>query len=66
MKSDPTERYPDISDILKRKAEGRAELGKRSFGDKLDTLDAMRERANSLRELRIHGSVSRSFSSTRS
>lgn len=53
MKLDSANYYPDISDILQRKAEGRMELGARSFGEKLDTLDAMRERAASLREMRM-------------
>ncbi|HTV30251.1 MAG TPA: hypothetical protein VMF32_21040 [Xanthobacteraceae bacterium] len=37
--------YPDISDIMQRKAEGRQELHTRSFAEKLDALDALRERA---------------------
>lgn len=53
MKLDIAKHYPDISDILQRKAEGRMELAARSFGEKLDTLDAMRERAASLREMRM-------------
>lgn len=48
MKLD-TKKYPDISDILQRKAEGRRELANRSFGEKLDALDALRDRAAPLR-----------------
>ena len=41
--------YPDISDILERKASGRADLRARSFAEKLDALDALRDRAGPLR-----------------
>jgi hypothetical protein len=40
--------YPDISDILERKAMGRGDLHARSFAEKLDALDAMRDRARPL------------------
>ena len=36
--------YPDISDILVRKAQGRRELARLSFGDKLDMLEKLRDR----------------------
>jgi len=36
--------YPDISDILARKAEGRKERAALSFAEKLDALDALRKR----------------------
>jgi hypothetical protein len=45
--------YPDISDILQRKAEGRLDLHARSFAEKLDALDALRERAAPLRAARM-------------
>jgi hypothetical protein len=35
--------YPDISDILARKARGRIERAKLSFGEKLDILDKLRD-----------------------
>jgi hypothetical protein len=41
--------YPDISDILERNAMGRVDLHARSFAEKLDALDAMRDRARPLR-----------------
>jgi hypothetical protein len=41
--------YPDISDILARKAEGRRELAARSFGEKLEILEAMRARVEPIR-----------------
>ena len=36
--------YPDVSDILRRKAEGRKEIAARSFGEKIAMLEALRER----------------------
>jgi hypothetical protein len=36
--------YPDISDILKRKAEGRRDVARRSFGEKIAMMEALRER----------------------
>jgi hypothetical protein len=44
--------YPDISDILERKARGRVDLHGRSFAEKLDALDALRDRAGPLRAAR--------------
>jgi hypothetical protein len=48
MRTNP-KTYPDISDILERKASGRADLHARSFAEKLDALDALRDRAGPLR-----------------
>ena len=39
------EAYPDISDILARKAEGRREIAGRSFGEKIANDKELRERA---------------------
>lgn len=36
-------RYPDIGDIIARKAKGRLERARLSFGEKLDVLDMLRE-----------------------
>jgi len=36
--------YPDISDILARKAEGRREAARRTFGEKIAWAEEMRER----------------------
>jgi len=36
--------YPDISDILQRKAEGRREIARRTFGEKIAMMEALRER----------------------
>lgn len=44
-----TKAYPNISDILERKASGRANLRARSFAEKLDALDALRDRVGPLR-----------------
>jgi hypothetical protein len=41
--------YPDISHILERKTAGRVDLHARSFAEKLDALDALRDRAGPLR-----------------
>jgi hypothetical protein len=43
--SDTDSRYPDNSAIHARKAQGRRERAALSFGEKLDALDALRERA---------------------
>jgi hypothetical protein len=42
-------KYPDISDILTHKAEGRRQLATLSFAEKLDILDALRERVEPIR-----------------
>ena len=42
--TDQRERYPDISDILARKATGRRQRAALSFAEKLAILDAMRDR----------------------
>ncbi len=52
MKSRSTRLYPDISDILRRKAEGRRDLASRSFGEKIEILEALRERVEPIRKAR--------------
>ncbi|QXX76600.1 hypothetical protein MHY1_p00122 (plasmid) [Methylovirgula sp. HY1] len=50
-----SQNYPDISDILQRKAEGRREIAARTFGEKIAMVEAMRERLapfNRLKEQR--------------
>ena len=37
--------YPDITDILARKAGGRRERARLSFGEKLEILDRLRDEA---------------------
>ena len=44
--------YPDISDILRRKAEGRRNIIALSFGEKIEMLEIMRERISPLRDAR--------------
>jgi hypothetical protein len=44
--------YPDISDILKAKAEGRRDLARRSFGEKIAAMEALRERLAPFKRLR--------------
>jgi hypothetical protein len=50
--SNPDSRYPDISDILARKASGRRQRAALSFAQKLVILDALRERVAPLVEAR--------------
>jgi hypothetical protein len=47
-----TKSYPDISDILARKAAGRRQRAALSFAEKLDILDALRERVAPLVQAR--------------
>ena len=42
--TDMKQSYPDISDILARKAEGRRQRAELSFAEKLDALDELRAR----------------------
>jgi hypothetical protein len=44
--------YPDVSDILARKAEGRRDAAKRSFGEKIAWVEQMRERLAPLKHAR--------------
>ena len=45
-------RYPDISDLLRRKEEGRRALSKLSFGEKIERMEALRENVRPLKEAR--------------
>ena len=45
-------KFPDISDILQRKAEGRKDIAARTFGQKIAMVEVMRERLAPLRRLR--------------
>jgi hypothetical protein len=45
-------KYPDISDILARKAEGRKTLAALSFCQKLEILEDMRARVEPIRKAR--------------
>jgi len=52
MADDPKGSFPDISDILARKAEGRREIARRSFGEKTAMMEALRERVESIKRAR--------------
>jgi hypothetical protein len=41
-------RYSDNTEILRRKAEGRLDLAKLSFAEKIERVEAMRERTRAL------------------
>ncbi len=47
----PTQ-YPDVSDILKLKEAGRMALSKLSFGEKIERMEALRERLRPLKDAR--------------
>lgn len=63
MKSRSTRLYPDISDILRRKAEGRRDLASRSFGEKIEILEALRKRVEPIRKAREARRGNRVFTS---
>ena len=44
--------FPDISDILARKAEGRRENARKSFGEKIAMMEALRDRVAPLKRAR--------------
>jgi hypothetical protein len=44
--------YPDVTDILARKQQGRREAAKRSFAEKIAIVEAMRERVAPLKQAR--------------
>lgn len=52
MMKAPKQQYPDISDILARKAEGRVKLAKLPFGEKIARMEALRERLAPFKRLR--------------
>jgi len=52
MKSPSKGTYPDISDIPARKAERRRDSAARSFGEKIEMLEAMRARVEPIRRAR--------------
>jgi hypothetical protein len=52
MSSRPKNIYPDISDVLARKAQGRREIAALSFTEKLKILEALRERVEPIRRSR--------------
>jgi hypothetical protein len=44
--------YPDVSDILARKKEGRREISRRSLGEKIAMVEEMHERLAPLKRIR--------------
>ncbi|HML13295.1 MAG TPA: hypothetical protein VK456_08320 [Xanthobacteraceae bacterium] len=52
MSDPPKDAFPDISDILTRKAEGRREIARRSFGEKIAMMEALRERLEPFKRAR--------------
>ena len=51
--------YPDISDILARKAQGRKNLAASSFGEKVARMEALRARLEPFKRLRRERQVAR-------
>jgi hypothetical protein len=49
---DDQNNFPDISDILARKAEGRRKNAQRTLGEKIAMMEALRERVEPLRRAR--------------
>ncbi len=49
---EPETIYPDISDILQAKAERRRDMARRSFGEKIAAMEALRERLAPFKRLR--------------
>jgi hypothetical protein len=47
-----TDKYPDISDILRRKAEGRRSRAARTFAEKVADIEALRERLAPMKQRR--------------
>jgi hypothetical protein len=45
-------RYPDTSDLFRRKEAGRKALSNLSFGEKIERMEALRERLRPLKEAR--------------
>jgi hypothetical protein len=49
---EPQTIYPDLSDILKAKAERRRDISRRSFGEKIAMMEALREELVPFKRLR--------------
>jgi hypothetical protein len=52
VKRNKTAIYPDVSDILARKAEGRRDRARRSFGEKIAAVEQLRARLAPLKKHR--------------
>jgi hypothetical protein len=51
--------FPDISDIVARKAEGRKAISRLSFGEKIERMESLRKRLSPFKQLRQSRSVKR-------
>jgi hypothetical protein len=47
--------YPNVSDILARKAQARREIARRPYSEKIDMVERMRERIAPLKRARDSG-----------
>jgi len=52
MNDDQKNVFPDISDILARKAEGRRKNARRTLGEKIAMMEALRERVEPMKRAR--------------
>jgi hypothetical protein len=52
MSNEKPKVYPDVSDVLAHKSEGRRENARLSFGEKIARIEAMRERLAPLKRSR--------------
>ena len=50
---DETQKYPDVSDILARKAKGREAAAMKSFAEKIAIVEALNERLAPLKKARL-------------
>ena len=66
MKEPESTVYPDISDILARKKEGRVHLSRLSFGEKITLVEALRERLAPLKRARERRIAAKSLRQTHS
>ncbi|MGA3307638.1 MAG: hypothetical protein ABSD08_03350 [Xanthobacteraceae bacterium] len=66
MKDAETTIYPDISDILARKRQGRRQLSRLSFGQKIALVEALRERLAPLKRARERRIAAKSLGRARS
>ena len=62
--TDNPRKFPDVSDILARKAEGRREIARRSFGEKIAMIEVLRERLAPLKRAREMPRVARQCDGT--
>ncbi len=66
MKDAETTIYPDVSDILARKRQGRRQLSRLSFGQKIALVEALRERLAPLKRARERRIAAKSMGRARS